>query len=68
MKFQNMGICVKSIGVKKRLYEEVLTEVAEIVYCAFGLKENHLSTVIGSGCVLPNNLPLSRSDKKGSHR
>ena len=68
MKCEIHGVCVKSIKVKKRFYEEILTEVAEIVYSALGLSEKSVSTVVGAGVIAPSKLSLSRSDKKGRLR
>ncbi len=44
------------------------TEVAEIVYGCIGLSEKSVSTVVGNGSLAPNNLSLSRSDKKAGLR
>ena len=68
MKCEIHGVIVKSIKVKKRFYEEILTEVAEIVYSALGLSEKSVSTVVGNGTLAPSKLSLSRSDKKGRLR
>jgi len=54
--------------VKKKFYEDILTEVAEIVYSSLGLSEKSVSTVVGAGGVSPTILTLSQSDKKGSLR
>lgn len=63
-----MGVTVKSVKVKKKFYEDILTEVAEIVYSSLGLSEKSVSTVVGAGALAPSKLSLSRSDKKGRLR
>jgi len=68
VKCKFIGVTVKSVKVKKRFYEEILTEVAEIVYSTFGLSEKSVSTVVGNGTLAPSKLSLSRSDKKGRLR
>ncbi len=68
MKCKFIGVTVKSVKVKKKFYEDILTEVAEIVYSSLGLSEKSVSTVVGAGGVAPTILTLSRSDKKGSLR
>ncbi len=68
MKCKFIGVTVKSVKVKKRFYEDILTEVAEIVYSSLGLSAKSVSTVVGTGSLSPNNLSLSRGDKKGSLR
>lgn len=68
MKCKFIGVTVKSVKVKKKFYEDILTEVAEIVYSSLGLSEKSVSTVVGAGGVAPKILTLSQSDKKGSLR
>ena len=68
MKCKFIGVTVKSVKVKKKFYEDILTEVAEIVYSSLGLSEKSVSTVVGAGGVSPTILTLSQSDKKGSLR
>jgi hypothetical protein len=63
-----MGVTVKSVKVKKRFYEDIFTEVAEIVYSSLGLSEKSVSTVVGAGSLSPTILSLSRGDKKRSLR
>jgi hypothetical protein len=68
VKCKFIGVTVKSVKVKKKFYEDILTEVAEIVYSSLGLSEKSVSTVVGAWGLSPTILTLSQSDKKGSLR
>ena len=69
MSVRNIGIRVLTRKVSARLFDDLLTEVAEIVYSSVGLLKTSVSTVTGSGeGTSPKLSSFAKSKKKASRR